>query len=162
MTALCLAGADVSFALGRALPLAQSKADFVFMASNLKPLVATILLSKQTMQIVSQNLVWAAVTTFLHAFGHVGLFAGVVGRLRRNNFRFLGVLDAMRLSKTIQFETQRLMDILYLLVPLSVALVFFILAWPLVGREPAVSLKTLKQKARPILRSDLTIARQCG
>jgi Cu2+-exporting ATPase len=41
-----LAGADVSFALGQALPLAHSKADFVFMANDLKPLVATYLLSQ--------------------------------------------------------------------------------------------------------------------
>ena len=102
-----LAGADVSFALGQALPLAQSKADFVFMASNLKPLVATILLSKQTMQIVRQNLVWAAVYNFscvpLAMLGYLPAWLAGLGMACSS----LGVvLNAMRLSKTIQFETQ--------------------------------------------------------
>ena len=102
-----LAGADVSFALGQALPLAQSKADFVFMASNLKPLVATILLSKQTMQIVRQNLVWAAVYNFscvpLAMLGYLPAWLAGLGMACSS----LGVvLNAMRLSKTIQFEAQ--------------------------------------------------------
>jgi Cu2+-exporting ATPase len=66
-----LAGADVSFALGQALPLAQSKADFVFMAGDLKPLVATFGLSRKTLQIVRQNLICA--------IGRLGLFASLVG-----------------------------------------------------------------------------------
>ena len=42
------------------------------------------------------------------------------------------------------------MDILYLLVPLSVALVF--LSWPAFGgRSTAVNLKTLRQKASEFL-----------
>ena len=102
-----LAGADVSFALGQALPLAQSKADFVFMASNLKPLVATLRLSRQTMQIVRQNLVWAAVYNFscvpLAMLGYLPAWLAGLGMAGSS----LGVvLNAMRLSKTIQFETE--------------------------------------------------------
>ena len=100
-----LAGADVSFALGQALPLAQSKADFVFMASNLKPLVATIRLSQQTMQIVRQNLIWAAIYNFacvpLAMLGYLPAWLAGLGMACSS----LGVvLNAMRLSKTIQFD----------------------------------------------------------
>ena len=102
-----LAGADVSFALGQALPLAQSKADFVFMASNLNPLVATIRLSKQTMQIVRQNLIWAAIYNFacvpLAMLGYLPAWLAGLGMACSS----LGVvLNAMRLSKTIQFDAQ--------------------------------------------------------
>ena len=102
-----LAGADVSFALGQALPLAQSKADFVFMASNLKPLVATIRLSQQTMQIVRQNLIWAAIYNFscvpLAMLGYLPAWLAGLGMACSS----LGVvLNAMRLSKTIQFDAQ--------------------------------------------------------
>ncbi|MEY3429108.1 MAG: putative copper-transporting ATPase PacS [Pseudomonadota bacterium] len=102
-----LAGADVSFALGQALPLAQSKADFVFMASNLKPLVATLKLSHKTMQIVRQNLMWAAIYNFscvpLAMLGYLPAWLAGLGMACSS----LGVvLNAMRLSKTIQFEAE--------------------------------------------------------
>ncbi len=89
------------------MPLAQSKADVVFMASNLKPLVATLRLSRQTMQIVRQNLVWAAVYNFscvpLAMLGYLPAWLAGLGMAGSS----LGVvLNAMRLSKTIQFETE--------------------------------------------------------
>ncbi len=100
-----LAGANVSFALGQALPLAQSKADFVFMGSDLKPLVATFLRSRKTMQIVRQNLVWAAVYNFacvpLAMLGYLPAWLAGLGMACSS----LGVvLNAMRLSKTISFD----------------------------------------------------------
>ena len=102
-----LAGADVSFALGQALPLAQSKADFVFMANDLKPLVATLKLSRKTQQVVRQNLMWAAVYNFscvpLAMLGYLPAWLAGLGMACSS----LGVvLNAMRLSKTIQFEAQ--------------------------------------------------------
>ena len=102
-----LAGADVSFALGQALPLAQSKADFVFMASDLKPLVATFDLSRKTLQIVRQNLIWAAVYNFscvpLAVLGYLPAWLAGLGMACSS----LGVvLNAMRLSKTIQFNLE--------------------------------------------------------
>ena len=100
-----LAGADVSFALGQALPLAQSKADFVFMASDLKPLVATFQISRKTLQIVKQNLIWAAVYNFacvpLAMLGYLPAWLAGLGMACSS----LGVvLNAMRLSKTIRPE----------------------------------------------------------
>ena len=102
-----LAGADVSFALGQALPLAQSKAEFVFMASDLKPLVATFDLSRKTLQIVRQNLIWAAVYNFscvpLAVLGYLPAWLAGLGMACSS----LGVvLNAMRLSKTIQFNLE--------------------------------------------------------
>jgi len=100
-----LAGADVSFALGQALPLAQSKADFVFMTSDLKPLVATFQISRQTLQIVKQNLIWAGVYNFacvpLAMLGYLPAWLAGLGMACSS----LGVvLNALRLSKTIRFE----------------------------------------------------------
>jgi Cu2+-exporting ATPase len=100
-----LAGADVSFALGQALPLAQSKADFVLMASDLKPLVATFMLSRKTLQIVKQNLVWAAVYNFacvpLAMLGCLPAWLAGLGMACSS----LGVvINAMRLSTSMHFE----------------------------------------------------------
>ena len=102
-----LAGADVSFALGQALPLAQSKADFVFMASDLKPLVATFALSRKTLAIVRQNLIWAAIYNFacvpLAMMGYLPAWLAGLGMACSS----LGVvLNAMRLSKTLQFDVK--------------------------------------------------------
>jgi Cu2+-exporting ATPase len=102
-----LAGADVSFALGQALPLAQSKADFVFMASDLRPLAATFQISRKTMQIVKQNLIWAGVYNFacvpLAMLGYLPAWLAGLGMACSS----LGVvLNAMRLSKTIGFELE--------------------------------------------------------
>jgi Cu2+-exporting ATPase len=102
-----LAGADVSFALGQALPLAQSRADFVLMASDLKPLVATLQISRKTMQIVKQNLIWAGVYNFscvpLAMLGYLPAWLAGLGMACSS----LGVvLNAMRLSQTIVFELE--------------------------------------------------------
>ena len=102
-----LAGADVSFALGQALPLAQSKADFVFMASDLKPLVATFLLSRKTLQVVRQNLAWAAIYNFscvpLAMLGYLPAWLAGLGMACSS----LGVvLNAMRLSQAIQYQAE--------------------------------------------------------
>jgi len=100
-----LAGADVSFALGQALPLAQSKADFVLMASDLKPLVATFMLSRKTLQVVKQNLLWAAVYNFacvpLAMLGYLPAWLAGLGMACSS----LGVVfNAMRLSTNMQCE----------------------------------------------------------
>ncbi|MET1114876.1 MAG: cation-translocating P-type ATPase [Comamonas sp.] len=55
-----LAGAHVSFAFGRAVPLAQSRADFVVLGEQLELVAQTLLLARRTLRIVRQNLCWAA------------------------------------------------------------------------------------------------------
>ena len=54
-----LAGAQVSFAFGKAMPLAQSKSDFVVLGGQLANVLDTLLLARKTMRIVRQNLWWA-------------------------------------------------------------------------------------------------------
>ena len=102
-----LAGADVSFALGQALPLAQSKADFVILANDLKPLVATFNLSRKTLQIVRQNLIWAALYNFacvpLALLGYLPAWLAGLGMACSS----LGVvLNALRLSQAVQFDVK--------------------------------------------------------
>ena len=55
-----LAGAHVSFAFGRAVPLAQSRADFVVLGDSLVLVLQTTLLARRTLRVVRQNLAWAA------------------------------------------------------------------------------------------------------
>jgi len=55
-----LAGAHASFAFGRAVPLAQSRADFVVLGDSLALVPQTVLLARRTLRVVRQNLWWAA------------------------------------------------------------------------------------------------------
>ncbi len=97
-----LAGADVSFALGQAVPLAQSKSDFVLMGGQLDVLVSTVLRSRQTLRIVKQNLLWSAVYNAacvpLALMGWLPAWAAGLGMALSS---LLVVLNAMRLSQTL-------------------------------------------------------------
>jgi len=55
-----LARADVSFALGHGAPLAQAQSDFVIQGGQVMDVVASLRLARDTMRVVRQNLVWAA------------------------------------------------------------------------------------------------------
>jgi Cu2+-exporting ATPase len=97
-----LAGADVSFALGQAVPLAQSKSDFVLMSGQLDVLVSTLQRSRQTMCIVRQNLWWSAIYNAacvpLAVVGWLPAWAAGLGMALSS----LGVvLNALRLSKAL-------------------------------------------------------------
>lgn len=95
-----LAGADVSFALGQAVPLAQSKADFVLMSGHLDAVVSTVLHSRQTLRVVKQNLLWAAVYNAacvpLALMGWLPAWAAGLGMAMSS---LLVVLNALRLAK---------------------------------------------------------------
>ena len=97
-----LAGADVSFALGQAVPLAQSKSDFVLMGGQLEVLVSTVQRSRQTMRIVRQNLWWAAVYNAacvpLALMGWLPAWAAGLGMALSS---LLVVLNALRLSQAL-------------------------------------------------------------
>ena len=56
-----LAGADVSMAVGQAVPLAQAQCDFVMPGGQLMMLPAMLSQARRTMRIVRQNLWWAAI-----------------------------------------------------------------------------------------------------
>ncbi len=55
-----LAGAHVSFAFGRAVPLARSRSDFVVMGEQLAMVERSVRLARRTLRVVRQNLAWAA------------------------------------------------------------------------------------------------------
>ena len=55
-----LAGADVSFAFGQAVPLARAQADFVILSEHLVTISRAHRKARHTMHIVRQNLGWAA------------------------------------------------------------------------------------------------------
>lgn len=55
-----LAGAHVSFAFGQAVPLAQARSDFIVLGERLQAVAQTLLLARQTVRVVRQNLLWAA------------------------------------------------------------------------------------------------------
>jgi Cu2+-exporting ATPase len=54
-----LAGAQVSFAFGKAVPLAQARSDFVVMGDRLEAVLDAIRLARASMRVVRQNLWWA-------------------------------------------------------------------------------------------------------
>lgn len=55
-----LARADVSIAVGQAVPLAQAQADFIIPGGQLLMLAGMPAQARRTLQIVRQNLFWAA------------------------------------------------------------------------------------------------------
>ncbi len=55
-----MAAAHVSLAVGAAVPLTQARADLVLMGDRLDHVVQTLALSRRTLRVVRQNLVWAA------------------------------------------------------------------------------------------------------
>ncbi len=94
-----LAGAQVSFAFGQAVPLAQAKADFVVPGGQLGAVAQAVLLARRTVRIVRQNLAWAAlynaVCVPLAVAGLLSAWAAGLGMALRS---LLVVLNALRLS----------------------------------------------------------------
>nr|WP_245598169.1 cation-translocating P-type ATPase [Ottowia thiooxydans] len=100
-----LAGADVSFAFGRSVPLAQAQSDFVVLGERLLSIPAAVLRARRTMRIVKQNLGWAAV------YNAVGIPLAVIGwmpawlaGLGMAASSLLVVLNALRLSGAAPLE----------------------------------------------------------
>ena len=94
-----LSGADVSFALGQAVPLAQAQADFVLLGGQLSDLRQTWQRSDFTMSVVRQNLVWAVVYNLacipLALLGMLPAWAAGLGMATSS---LVVVLNALRLS----------------------------------------------------------------
>ena len=96
-----LAGADVSFAFGRAVPLARAQSDFVVLGERLMSIAQARRKARRTMRIVRQNLGWAA------AYNVVGVPLAVAGwmpawaaGLGMAASSLLVVLNALRLATT--------------------------------------------------------------
>jgi Cu2+-exporting ATPase len=96
-----LAGAQVSFALGQAVPLAQSKADFVVLGDQLMGVASSLLLARRTLRVVRQNLAWAAAYNAVCVpLAVVGWLPAWLAGLGMASSSLLVVLNALRLSRS--------------------------------------------------------------
>jgi len=97
-----LAGAHVSFAFGRAVPLAQSQADFVVLGDSLALVLQTVLLARRTLRVVRQNLWWAAAYNALCVpLAVVGWMPAWLAGLGMALSSLLVVLNAARLARDL-------------------------------------------------------------
>ena len=98
-----LAGANVSFAFGRSVPLARAQADFVVLGDRLSLIPACRAKARRTMQIVRQNLGWAAaynaIGVPLAMMGWVSAWLAGLGMAASS---LLVVVNALRLSSDEQ------------------------------------------------------------
>ncbi len=95
-----LAGAHVSFAFGRSVPLTQSRADFVVMGDQLELVWQTLLLARRTMRVVRQNLLWAALYNALCVpLAIAGYMPAWLAGLGMAASSLLVVLNAARLAR---------------------------------------------------------------
>ncbi|MBY0409586.1 MAG: HAD-IC family P-type ATPase, partial [Burkholderiaceae bacterium] len=97
-----LAGAHVSFAFGRAVPLAQSRSDFVVLGDSLVVIPQAVWLARRTLRVVRQNLWWAAgynaLSVPLAVVGWMPAWAAGLGMALSSS---LVVLNAARLSSEL-------------------------------------------------------------
>ena len=97
-----LAGADVSFAFGRAVPLAQAQADFVVPGGALRAVADTLVLARRTLAVVRQNLAWAAVYNAVSVpLAVAGWMPAWLAGLGMAASSLLVVLNALRLSRAL-------------------------------------------------------------
>jgi Cu2+-exporting ATPase len=97
-----LAGADVSFAFGQAVPLAQAQADFVVPGEALRRVPETLALARRTMTVVRQNLAWAAVYNAVCVpLAVMGWMPAWLAGLGMALSSLLVVLNALRLSAVL-------------------------------------------------------------
>ena len=93
---------------GQAVPLAQSKSDFVLMGAQLDVLVSTVLRSRRTLRIVRQNLWWSAAYNAtcvpLALMGWLPAWAAGLGMALSS---LLVVLNALRLSQALPDSLQQ-------------------------------------------------------
>jgi Cu2+-exporting ATPase len=95
-----LAGAHVSFAFGRAAPLAQAQADFVVLGEQIAAIETSFQVSRRTLLVVRQNLWWAAIYNAVCVpLAIVGLLPAWLAGLGMALSSLLVVLNALRLSK---------------------------------------------------------------
>lgn len=102
-----LAGAHVSFAFGRAVPLAQSRADFVVLGDSLLLVPQAVLLARRTARVVRQNLAWAAGYNALCVpLAVVGWMPAWLAGLGMALSSLAVVLNAARLSRGLPMPEQ--------------------------------------------------------
>jgi P-type Cu2+ transporter len=97
-----LALANVSIAMGQAVPLAQAQSDFVVLGGQLTMVPILINQAKRTMRIVKQNLIWAAAYNALCVpLAVMGFLPAWLAGLGMALSSLLVVLNAARLSRRI-------------------------------------------------------------
>ncbi|RZJ26610.1 MAG: cadmium-translocating P-type ATPase [Haliea sp.] len=95
-----LACADVSIAMGQAVPLAQAKSDFVVLGGQLSAVPALLELARRTRRVVRQNLAWAAVYNAVCVpLAVAGLMPPWLAGLGMAGSSLLVVLNSARLSR---------------------------------------------------------------
>jgi hypothetical protein len=132
-----LAGAHVSFAFGRAVPLAQSQSDFVVLGEQLAAVSGALLLARRTTRsVLAEPRLVRGLQRGLRPPAVAGLLPVWASRSGHGDKFATGwsSLDALRPGGPCTVaQGVGLTDILYLLIPLSVALVFFVLGGLVVG-----------------------------
>jgi Cu2+-exporting ATPase len=104
-----LAGAHVSFAFGRAVPLAQGQSDFVVMGDTLTSVVQTLRLARSTMRVVYQNLGWALVyNAACVPLAVLGWLPAWLAGLGMAGSSLVVVLNALRLARDMPVVSGRL------------------------------------------------------
>jgi len=95
-----LAGADTSIAPAHGALLAQTSADVIMLGESLHPLVTALSMSRKTLRIVRQNLVWAVVynATAL-PLAVVGLVPPWLAAIGMSASSLVVVLNALRLNR---------------------------------------------------------------
>jgi len=95
-----LASANVSIAMGQAVPLAQAQSDFVILGGQLAMVTLLISQAKRTMRIVKQNLIWAAAYNAICVpLAVAGMLPAWLAGLGMALSSLLVILNAARLSK---------------------------------------------------------------
>ena len=95
-----LAGADVSFAFGRAVPLARARSDLVVLSDDLRQVCASVRFARRTLRIVRQNLWWAAAYNLVSVpFAAAGLVPAWLAGLGMALSSLWVVLNAARLTR---------------------------------------------------------------
>ena len=98
-----LACADVSIAMGQAVPLAQAQSDFVVLAGQLAVIPELVMYARRTMRIVRQNLAWAAIyNATCIPLAIAGLLPAWLAGLGMAASSILVVLNAARLARINQ------------------------------------------------------------
>jgi len=95
-----LAGADTSIAPAHGALLAQTSADVIMLGDSLRPLVTALAMSRKTLSIVRQNLIWAVVynATAL-PLAVVGLVPPWLAAIGMSASSLVVVLNALRLNR---------------------------------------------------------------
>jgi len=96
-----LAGAHVSFAFGNAVPLAQAQSDFVVLGDRLTSVVHSVLLARNTMAVVRQNLWWSlAYNAACVPLAITGLLPAWLAGLGMASSSLVVVANALRLTRS--------------------------------------------------------------